>query len=165
VATTDIPIRTATAADAAAIAAIYNQAVLTSTATFDLEPETTAARRRFLESDTSRLCLVAEIAGRVAGWSSLSRWSSRGAYERTVEASIYVAAETRRTGLGLALARAALEAAPALDVHAVIAQICAENAAGLALADRLGFTRVGILREVGHKFGRSLDVVVCERLV
>lgn len=162
---TDITIRTATVADAAAITAIYNQAVLTSTATFDLEPETVAARRRFIESDTTRLCLVAEIEARVAGWSSLSRWSPRGAYGRTVEASVYVAPDTRRAGLGLALAAAALEAAPRLDIHAVIAQVCAENAAGLALADRLGFRRVGVLREVGRKFGRSLDVVVYERLV
>jgi len=163
--TSDISIREATGADAAAIAAIYNHAVLTTTATFDLEPETAAARRRALKSDATRLCLVAEVDGRVVGWASLSRWSSRRAYERTVEASIYVAAETRRAGVGLALAEAALAAAPALDVHAVIAQVCAENAAGLALADRLGFARVGTLREVGHKFGRVLDVVVSERLV
>jgi L-amino acid N-acyltransferase YncA len=47
----------------------------------------------------------------------------------------------------------------------VIAQICAENEAGLALAARLGLAPVGTLREVGVKFGRRLDVVVCERLV
>ena len=40
-----------------------------------------------------------------------------------------------------------------------------ENDAGLSLADRLGFARVGVLHEVGHKFGRPLDVVICESLV
>jgi phosphinothricin acetyltransferase len=165
VATTDILIRSATRADAAAITAIYNQAVLGSTATFDLEPETVTARRLWLRSAGTRLCLVAEIGERVVGWSSLSRWSPRGGYDRTVEASIYVAPETQRAGVGLALAGAALEAAPGLNVHAVIAQICAENSAGLALADALGFARVGTLHEVGRKFGRPLDVVICERLV
>ena len=63
--TTDIPIRGATTADAAAIVAIYNQAVRDSTATFDLEPETVAARRLWLESAGTRLCLVAEIDGRL----------------------------------------------------------------------------------------------------
>jgi L-amino acid N-acyltransferase YncA len=161
----DIAIRPATSADAVAIAVIYNQAVLTSTATFDLEPETPAARRRFLTAETTRLCLVAEIDGRVVGWSSLARWSARGGYDQTVESSIYIVPETQREGVGLALAAATLEAAARLDVHAVIAQICAENVAGLALAERLGFARVGVLREVGRKFGRSLDVVVCELLV
>ena len=161
----EIAIRPATSADADAIAAIYNQAVLSSTATFDLEPETPAARRRFLTAETTRLCLVAEVDGRVVGWSSLARWSARGGYDQTVESSIYIIPETQREGVGLALAGAALAAAAHLDVHAVIAQICAENVAGLALAERLGFVRVGVLREVGRKFGRSLDVVVCELLV
>jgi phosphinothricin acetyltransferase len=161
----EIAIRPATSADADAIAAIYNQAVLSTTATFDLEPETPAARRRFLAAETTRLCLVAEADGRIAGWSSLVRWSARGGYDQTVESSIYITPETQREGVGLALAGAAFAAATHLDVHAVIAQICAENVAGLALAERLGFVRVGVLREVGRKFGRSLDVVVCELLV
>ena len=161
----DIAIRPATGADADAIAAIYNQAVVTSTATFDLEPETPAARRRWLAAESTRLCLVAEVDGRVVGWSSLARWSARGAYDQTVESSIYITPETRREGVGLALAGAALEAASRLGVHAVIAQICVENVAGLALAERLGFARVGVLREVGRKFGRLLDVALCELLV
>ena len=163
--TTARSIRPATTADAGAIAAIYNEAVLTSTATFDLEPETVAARLAWLVASSTRLCLVGETRGRVAGWSALSRWSSRGGYDRTAEASIYVAPDAQRSGLGLALAGAALEAAPGLGLHVVIAQICADNAAGLALAAILGFDRVGTLREVGLKFGRTLDVAICERLV
>jgi L-amino acid N-acyltransferase YncA len=164
-ATTSRPIRAATSADAAAIAAIYNHAVTTSTATFDLEPETVATRMAWLAAPGTRLCLVGEIEGRVAGWSALLSWSTRGGYDHTAEASIYVAPEAQRCGLGRALAVAALEAAPALGLHAVIAQICADNAGGLALAASLGLTRVGTLHEVGHKFGRVLDVALCERLV
>ena len=73
--------------------------------------------------------------------------------------------EYHRSGVGLSLGAAALAAAPGLGLHAVIAQICAENTGGLALAERLGFERVGVLREVGVKFGRTLDVVICQRLV
>lgn len=164
-ATTTPTIRPARAADAAAVAAIYNQAVLTSTATFDLEPETVAARAAWLAAPGTRLCLVGEVAGRVAGWSSLVRWSARAGYDQTAEASIYVAPDAQRSGLGVALAGAAVAAAPALGLHVVIAQICADNAGGLALAASLGFARVGTLHEVGHKFGRVLDVALCERLV
>ena len=161
----DVVVRPAAAADASAISAIYNDAVLTSTATFDLETEDAAARARWLAADTTRLCLVVELAGRVAGWTALTRWSARDGYRETAELAIYVAAGLRRAGLGVALAGAALRAAPTLGLHAVIAQICAENEAGLALAARLGLAPVGTLREVGVKFGRRLDVVVCERLV
>ena len=152
-------------ADATAITAIYNDAVLASTATFDLEIEDAAERARWLAADTTRLCLVAELDGRVAGWTALTRWSARGGYRETAELAVYVAADLRRAGIGLALAGAALQAAPGLGLHAVIAQICAENEAGLGLAARLGLAPAGTLREVGVKFGRRLDVVVCERLV
>ena len=158
-------VRAATAADADEISAIYNHAVLTTTATFDLETESAGARRLWLSSPDTRLALVAEADGVVIGWASLVRWSQRLAYEPTAESSVYVAPAAQRTGAGLALASATLDAAPRLGLHAVIAQICAENEAGLALAGRLGYERVGVLREVGFKFGRRLDVVICERLI
>jgi len=158
-------VRAATLRDADDIAAIYNHAVLNTTATFDLDPQTADDRRRWLADETTRAALVAEIDGSVCGWSSLVRWSEREAYERTAEASVYVAPSAQRCGLGLSLSAATLDAARRLDLHVVIAQICTENVAGLALAERLGFDRVGVLREVGFKFGRWLDVVVCQRLV
>jgi L-amino acid N-acyltransferase YncA len=161
----ELVIRPATGDDAEEMAAIYNDAVLRSTATFDLETETPQARRAWLRSPAMRAALVAVSGHRVVGWTSLVRWSDRGAYRDTAEASVYVSSSARRTGIGLALGYAQLDAARRLGVHALIAQICSENAGGLALAKRLGFERVGLLREVGFKFGRWLDVVVCQRLL
>jgi phosphinothricin acetyltransferase len=160
-----IRLRPAMADDAQAMADIYNDAVLNTTATFDLETQTADDRRRWLADETTRAALVAEIEGQVRGWAALVRWSERRAYEPTAEASVYVAPPLRRSGLGLALSSAVLEAAADLELHAVIAQICTENVAGLALAEQLGFERAGLLREVGFKFGRWLDVVVCQRLI
>ena len=137
----------------------------TSTATFDLEPETVAARERWLAAESTRLCLVGELEGRVVAWTALVRWSARAGYDHSAEAAIYVAATCRRGGVGRTLVEAALTAAPSLGVHAVIAQICTENEPGLALAARLGFAPVGTLREVGLKFGRRLDVTICQRLL
>lgn len=163
--TSELVVRAAAIADAEAIAVIYNDAVLTSTVTFDLEPETVAARREWLASEATRLALVAELDGSVIGWASLVRWSARGAYDRTAESSVYVAPAAKRTGVGLALAEATVERAAGLGLHVLVARICAENVAGLTLAERVGFERVGIQREVGFKFGRWLDVIVCQRLV
>ena len=137
----------------------------TSTATFDLEPETVSARERWLAAESTRLCLVAELDGRVVAWTALVRWSARAGYDHSAEAAIYVEAGCRRVGVGQTLVEAALAAAPNLGLHAVIVQICTENEPGLALATRLGFAPVGTLREVGLKFGRRLDVTICERLL
>jgi L-amino acid N-acyltransferase YncA len=162
---TEFTIRKAVSADAAGMARIYNHAVRHTTATFDLAPQSAADRRAWLASEGLRLALVADTGEHLAGWASLVQWSERCAYAWTSEASVYIAPEAQRTGVGAALGRALLEAAPGLGVHVLIAQICSENAGGIALAERLGFTAAGVLREVGFKFGRVLDVVILQRTV
>lgn len=163
----DVIIRPAMPRDAEAMAVIYNQAVAGSTATFDTEPVTGAERRSWLAEHTSSLhpVLVAEREGRVVGWASLSRYSSRPAYEATVEASTYLDAREAGHGLGTVLTEALLDAGRAGGVHAVIARICTENAASLAMSRSLGFFEVGVMREVGVKFGRTLDVMWLEKLL
>jgi phosphinothricin acetyltransferase len=144
----DVRIRQATFQDAAAIAAIYNQAIASSTATFDTLPESPDDRVVWLEEHTApqHPVLVAERDGRVIGWAALSRYSTR-------------------CGLGTALSEALLEAGRAGGVHAVVSRICTENAASLAMARKLGFFEVGVMREVGVKFGRSLDVMWMEMIL
>ena len=163
----DVGIRPAEPWDAAAIAEIYNQAVVSSTATFDFEPQTTHEREEWLGEHTApqHPVLVAERDGRVVGWSALSRYSTRCAYIDTVEVSTYIDENETGRGLGTALTQAVLEAGTAGSVHAVISRICTENAASLAMARRLGFFEVGVMREVGVKFGRVLDVMVLEKLL
>ncbi len=163
----DVAIRRARRSDAAAMAAIYNQAALRSTATFDTEPETPEARERWLDEHVApqHPVLVAERDGRVVGWASLSRYSTRCAYEATVEASAYVDESETGRGVGTALSEALLEAGRGGGVHAVVARICTENVASLGMCRKLGFFEIGVMREVGVKFGRSLDVMWLEKLL
>jgi L-amino acid N-acyltransferase YncA len=163
----DISIRPATTADAAAMAAIYNQAVVSSTATFDTDPETIEQREAWLGEHKApqHPVLVGERDGRVVGWASLSRYSDRCAYIATVEASAYIDENETGRGLGTALSEAVMEAGRQGGVHAVISRICTENAASLAMVRKLGFEEVGVMREVGHKFGRLLDVMILERVL
>jgi phosphinothricin acetyltransferase len=163
----DILIRRATREDAAAIAAIYNQAVAESTATFDTVPESAEQRLAWLDEHTApqHPVLVAERDGRVIGWASLSRYSTRCAYEATVEASAYIDENETGRGLGTRLSEALFETGKAGGVHAVLSRICTENAPSLAMARKLGFFEIGAMREVGVKFGRSLDVMWLEKLL
>jgi phosphinothricin acetyltransferase len=163
----DATIRPATRGDAVSIAGIYNQAVLHSTATFDTEPESAEERALWLDEHTApqHPVLVAERGRRIVGWASLSEYSTRCAYEATVEASVYVDESERGHGLGTALGEAILEAGRLGGVHAVLLRICTENVASLAMASKLGFFQIGAMREVGMKFGRTLDVMWLERLL
>lgn len=159
-------VRRATRADAAAIAEIYNHYILGDTCTFDIEPKSVTERERWLDAhDDAHPVFVAERDGRVVAFGSLSAHAERAAWAHTVEVGTYVAPGHEGMGLGRALMEALIEAARSAGHHAVIAQIVSGNASSLALVERFGFERVGVLREVGRKFDRWLDVVILQRLL
>lgn len=156
-------IRPATLADAPAIADIYNEAVTGSTASFDTELQTAAARVRWLTGRPGRhAVLVAEDDGAVVGWGALSPYSDRCAYWTTAELSLYITGSCHRKGIGRALAVGLLEIARREGLHMVLARICTENTASIALVTSLGFTDAGTMHEVGFKFDRWLDVATLE---
>src|SRR5439155_12343816 len=96
-----VQIRRARLADLEAITDIYNDAILNTTATFDAEPKSPVERLAWFQAhDERHPILVAVEDGDVAGWSSLSKWSDRRAYDHTAETSFYVKAEFRGRGIG-----------------------------------------------------------------
>lgn len=159
-------IRPATTADAAATADIYNREVTTSTVTFDLVTRSVAEQAEWLGARSGALeVVVAEIDGQVAGFASLSPYRDRPAYRTTVEDSIYIHHDHRGAGVGRALLSEIVHVAEARGFHSVIGRIVGGHEASIRLHEQVGFTRVGLEREVGRKFGRWLDVVVMQILL
>ncbi|MBM4004585.1 MAG: N-acetyltransferase family protein [Planctomycetes bacterium] len=159
-------IRRAVLADVAAITEIYNQAILTTTATFDTEPRDLEDRRRWFLDRTERYpVLVAELQGKVVGWTALSPFSDRRAYDVTAETAFYVDQAFRGQGMGRSLKRSIIEEARRIGFHSLVARVAADSAASLHLNAQFGFQMVGTLREVGHKFGRLLDVHILQRML
>jgi L-amino acid N-acyltransferase YncA len=153
-------IRPARREDCAAMVAIYNHYVAHDTCTYATEPEAVEARQAWFDQHgPAHPVLVAEAEGQVVGWASLSPYNLRAGYRMTVEDSIYLQPGWRGQGLGGALLRRLVDSARASGHHAIVACISAEQEASVALHRRLGFEDAGRLREVGHKFGRWLDVV------
>lgn len=157
-------IRDATPDDLAVINDIYNFYVLTSTATFDIEPLPLEERRRWYEEHGEHYpVVVAEAGGEVIGWCSLSSFRTRPAYRWTAEDSVYIADAWRGRGIGRLLLAEVMGRAKTLGYHAVIARIGdSANIASCELHRNMGFELVGIEREVGYKFARWLDVVVMQ---
>ena len=155
----DLTLRLATAADLPAINDIYNHFVLHSTCTYQTEPETAEARAAwFARHGPLHPVTVAERAGAIVAWGSLSPFHARAAYRHTVENSVYVHPSFHRQGIGRTLLMDLIDRARRSGHHTIIAIIDAGQTASVALHAALGFKRVGHFHEVGHKFGRWLDV-------
>ena len=159
-------VRPAAEADVPAILDIYNEQVLNSTATFDLEPRSLEAQIEWVKQFEHPYCLlVAEEASKVSAWGCLHPFGGKPGYRFTTENSVYVRADRRADGLGRQMLQALIQAAAANGFHTIIARIAGDNPASGRLHESLGFEHVGREREVGHKFERWLDVVVMQKMV
>ncbi|MCH7483999.1 MAG: N-acetyltransferase [Chloroflexi bacterium] len=153
-------VHSATEADVPAILDIYNEAILHTTATFDIEPQTLDERLQwFRETRPPHCVIVAEDEGQVVGWGCLRGFRSRVAYRFTAEDSVYIHEEHRGSGVGTLLLAELIERAKEGGFHSVMAGMTEGNPASEALHRRFGFAEAGREREVGYKFERWLDVV------
>ncbi len=142
----------------AAIAAIYADQVENGTATFDTTPPPADTwRQKADDVSPGHHLLVAKEAGVVLGYAYSVAYRPRGGYASTKETSIYLAPSGRGRGIGRVLYGDLLKRLRADGMHTAIAVIAAPNPGSAALHRALGFERVGVLREVGFKFGRRLD--------
>lgn len=155
-------IRAATAADLDRITEIYADAVISGTASYELEPPTRAemaARFEALQAGDFPY-LVAEGES-VLGYAYAGAFRPRPAYRFIVEDSVYVAPEAKGQGVGLALLRRLIEAARGLGFRQMIAVIGdgRPDSASVRLHEKLGFSHSGRLEGSGYKHGRWLDTV------
>jgi phosphinothricin acetyltransferase len=153
-------IRLAKAADAPAIADIYNPYILETTVTFEEVPVIASdiAERMQAVQDHGLPWLVAERDDVVVGYAYASPWRSRAAYRNSVEVSIYLAPTAARSGIGTALYEDLFARLQAKRVHAVIGGVTLPNPASVAFHERMGMRKVAHFEEVGYKFERWLDV-------
>ncbi|NKI36144.1 N-acetyltransferase [Wenzhouxiangella sp. XN79A] len=152
--------------DFGAIQAIYAEAVLNGSASFELEPPTVEEMRgrQARLSERGYPYLVAELDARVAGFCYAGSFRGRPAYRRTVENSVYVAREFQRRGVGRALLDRLIRECESRGFRQMIAVIGGQrNAASVRLHERVGFERVGVLRDVGWKFDAWQDVTLMQK--
>lgn len=161
-------IRDAVDADAPAIAAIYNDAVVNTTAIWN-EVQVDTANRVGWMADRQRLGYPVLVAvdgdGTVLGYASFGDWRAFDGYRHTVEHSVYVRADRRGGGIGKALMQALIGRARDIGKHVMVAAIEAGNQGSIALHEALGFRRTGLMPQVGMKFGRWLDLAFLQLIL
>jgi L-amino acid N-acyltransferase YncA len=156
-------VRPATAADLPAIAAIYDVEVRTGISTFTTEPPGLDYWHERLDSThPGDHMLVAERDGAVVGYAYSGSYRPRAGYRHTRETSVYLAEEARGAGVGRALYDELLRLMRADGVRLVVAVVAVPNPGSQALHRACGFTRAGVLHEVGRKLGRWIDTELWE---
>jgi L-amino acid N-acyltransferase YncA len=149
--------------DLEAITDIYNEAVRNTTATFDTKEKTAAQQREWYDKHDEKHPVIVACEGDITiGWASLSAYSDRCAYAATAEASVYVKPDWRGKGVGRKLSVKVLEEGKKTGLHTVILRIAEGNDASIKLAETLGFKQIGVMEEVGTKFGKVLDVILMQ---
>lgn len=146
---------------AEAILAIFNEAILNSTALYDYKLRTPATMLAWFATKQEKnfpVIGIEDSTGKLLGFGSYGTFRAWPAYKYTVEHSVYVHTNHRGQGLGYQLMQALIAAAQQQNMHAMIGGIDASNTGSIALHERLGFKQVGTLPQVGFKFGRWLDL-------
>jgi phosphinothricin acetyltransferase len=152
-------IRLATESDAEQIQAIYAPFVQHTPISFELEPPT-------MEEMRTRICktlaqfpwLVCESDRRVLGYAYASSHRTRAAYQWAVDFSVYVDPSAQRSGIGRALYTVLKQIARLQGFFVAYGGIALPNPASVGLHEALGFTPIGVYRQVGYKLGAWHDV-------
>ncbi len=159
-------VRDATRADLPAIVDIYNHAIATTVATFDLKPFTVEQRAAwFAQFGGQHPLLVCEHEAAIAGFAYYLPYRDKAAYDATKETTIYTHHDARRRGVADRLYGELIERARRAGVHALIAVLGGDNPESRALHLKHGFVPVGHLHAVGRKFGAWVDTYYFEKLL
>jgi len=159
-------LRDSGAADVAACAAIYREAVRNGTGTFELEEPDDAemGRRRDAILAQGLPWLVAERGGRVLGYAYANQFRPRRAYRFCVEDSIYLDPAARGQGVGRLLLAELIARCERLGIRQMLAVIGdAANKGSISVHASCGFEHSGVFKAAGWKFERWLDVVMMQR--
>ena len=153
-------------ADMARITEIYTHHVMHGSSSWELSPPDTAemSRRAAALTEAGYPYLVAEINGQVVGYAYAGAYRPRPAYRNTVEHSIYIDDAVRRGGIGRILLESLIESCTKLGFRQMIAIVGdSQNRQSIEFHEKMGFTHVGKVQDIGYKFDRWMDQIILQR--
>jgi L-amino acid N-acyltransferase YncA len=152
-------IRLATPEDAVGVQAIYAPIVRDTTISFEWEPPSVEDMRKRIAEVVERMpWLVCEHGGEILGYAYAGPHRVRAAYQWSVDVSVYIQAQARRSGVGRGLYRSLFALLVLQGFYHAYAGITLPNPASVGLHEALGFTPVGVYPAVGYKLGGWHDV-------
>lgn len=160
-----VDLREITEADLGRVGDIYNHAVLRTDTTLDTDPKTHAELVAWLRHHDERYPAIGAFAGGdLVGYGTLSPFAARGGYRASAELSIYLDPASVHRGIGTMLGRHLVDHAERAGMSTVLGLVTSTNAPCIRMLDKLGFEHFGVMRCIGHKMGRLVDLLVLQRL-
>lgn len=152
-------IRSLTQDDASQVCEIYNWYVAETVASFEEEPVSLSQMRSRISEGLGEFpWLGAEEEGRLIAYAYAARWRPRSAYRFSVESTIYVRHGCTGRGIGSDLYGRLIAELRAQGFRTAIGTIALPNDASVALHEKLGFRKSGMLARMGWKQDRWVDV-------
>ena len=158
-------IRPAVGADAARIAAIYNEGIEDRVATFETDARSASDAAGWLDGSAVPVLVAEDEHGSVVGFARAAAYSDRCVYSGVGELGVYVARAARGGGVGRALLEELAAASERAGLYKLVGRIFSDNSASLAAHRAAGFREVGVQRRHGRLDGEWKDVVLVERLL
>ncbi|MEM9165402.1 MAG: N-acetyltransferase family protein [Planctomycetota bacterium] len=152
--------RQATPDDAPAITAIVNEAIANTTASFWEEPRPISEARDAIAHDPDRYPWIVAVdeTAQILGFASSKIMNPRPGYRISAEVSIYIAPHARGRGVGNAIYTDLFARLKSIGYRNIVAGIALPNAASVRLHESMGMQQVGCFKQIGTKFGETLDV-------
>ncbi len=142
------------------ILAIFNDAILNTTALWEYKARTLETMQTWFATKTAGNFPVIgalDEAGKLIGFASFGTFRPWAAYKYSVEHSVYIRSDQHGKGLGKLFMHELIKIAKAQGYHTIIGAIDLDNKGSIALHEKLGFTHSGTMKQAGYKFGRWLD--------
>ncbi|KNF07216.1 L-methionine sulfoximine/L-methionine sulfone acetyltransferase [Gottschalkia purinilytica] len=158
-------IRRATINDLKYILDIYNFYVMNSVSSFDTSIRTVEGGEKWFNEHDDKYPIIVYEDNDIEGWASLSKWASHDGYIGTVELSIYVKHDSKGKQIGKKLFESIIKKAKELNYHCIISRITEGNEVSRKMHENYGFTYIGVMKEVGKKFDKYLDVHLYQYII
>ena len=160
-------IRAATIKDAEQINHIANWYIENTIINFDTTPWSIERRTdwvgQFCQKDSPYNILVYEQDDSVIGFTCNTLFKPKTSYDSSTETTVYIAHHIKSGGRGELLYRSLLDLIGKRHFHRAYAVITLPNTPSIKLHEKLGFRMVGMLDEVGKKFGKYHDARIYQK--
>ena len=164
---TNLTIRPAKSGDLDKILEIVNHSILHTTANYNYDIQTLEIQTKWFEDKKTKNMpvVVADLNGEVVGFGSYGQFREKIGYQYTVEHSVYVVDNVIGKGIGTKLLTELIRLAKEQGFHVMIGAIDGDNKGSIAFHEKIGFTAIGTIREVGYKFDHWLDLVFMQLIL